>query len=571
MYQMRRGSLPYGDLNALSLAEVENRFKIKDPVEYPFVFNSGGVGSDSIVSISAELADLLQWLLEVNVLYRCTWNDVSKHPFWLPHTPTPPSTLPPQHCFDSLIRDREKLQDLCLEAEINAEFGIDSNVIAKAAASAAPVNGSSIRVNSSDLNEKWAISSTVSQAVGRGSPVVASSSTVPVAAVPTPVKRAVHSDSTPARQKSAIQSAADKSNEDGNSSPAANGSTRAQSYGQVGENGVAAVASNGTIAPIGGTAVMSGKLKARIAATAAAAATSSGSPPPPSSATAAASAGSGARASTAPHNVQKQRVGGVPSMTQQQHLASPASPGGNLLTSGDAKQETTGVGSPPIIAASKGSGAGANPGRSVSANVSGMQEEELPFVIKSRGIGPGEMDRGLPGSDVLMQANTDQMQNLGNTEQIADVLQHLHPEMLCNHSSDVQVKPVVGNKLIEVIEKPSFRTGVLHFDAMSLSEIALLLQPALEQHLTIIYKALYKAFLVTAPNQNSSSIQFLVFTPSVIGAISDRIELLGYLYSISSNAEVSVAFCVVSSGLRSECYQLPGLNSLYWFLSVCCL
>lgn len=48
---------------------------------------------------------------------------------------------------------------------------------------------------------------------------------------------------------------------------------------------------------------------------------------------------------------------------------------------------------------------------------------------------------------------------------------HLAPVALLMHQSDYQVKPLVGNRLIEVIEMPNFKEAALPCPALDMDEI----------------------------------------------------------------------------------------------------
>jgi hypothetical protein len=54
------------------------------------------------------------------------------------------------------------------------------------------------------------------------------------------------------------------------------------------------------------------------------------------------------------------------------------------------------------------------------------------------------------------------------------------------HSSDLQVKPIVGNKAVEVIEDATYKASQLqvHFRVLSANELEKLPQPSLEAHIT---------------------------------------------------------------------------------------
>jgi copper(I)-binding protein len=92
------------------------------------------------------------------------------------------------------------------------------------------------------------------------------------------------------------------------------------------------------------------------------------------------------------------------------------------------------------------------------------------------------------------------------------------------------VKPIVGNKAIESIERIDFTEAALPFDTYKLDEVSKLSQNDLEVHLTQVYKALHKS----AVNGQSNTV-----TVTVTNALTDRLNILGYLANIAASAEVS--------------------------------
>ena len=66
-------------------------------------------------------------------------------------------------------------------------------------------------------------------------------------------------------------------------------------------------------------------------------------------------------------------------------------------------------------------------------------------------------------------------------------------ESLLVHSSDVAVKPIVGNKAIEAIERPSYKPEKLPFKAADLAEVNAYSAAEVEAHLNAIYKALQRS------------------------------------------------------------------------------
>lgn len=102
----------------------------------------------------------------------------------------------------------------------------------------------------------------------------------------------------------------------------------------------------------------------------------------------------------------------------------------------------------------------------------------------------------------------------------------LTAEKLLLHSSDTQVKPIVGNKAIEAVERLPFRSASLPFPYLDTSDIAKLTAAELEAHLTLIYKALQKANAEAA--KTSKDI-----------LLSERSQMLSYLCALAPSAEVA--------------------------------
>jgi hypothetical protein len=92
------------------------------------------------------------------------------------------------------------------------------------------------------------------------------------------------------------------------------------------------------------------------------------------------------------------------------------------------------------------------------------------------------------------------------------------------------VKPIVGNKTIEVVEKFAFKESGLSFPVYSsVDEVSALTQSDLEMHLSQVYKALQKTVAATQ-----------TATPTLVAsnALFERIQILSYLYSLAPSSEV---------------------------------
>ncbi len=78
LYELRRGTAPFGD-SEVDVGELVERIRSVEPVSSPILATAATHGREAdkrnanIPSISAELADLLLWLLEKAPMNRCTW------------------------------------------------------------------------------------------------------------------------------------------------------------------------------------------------------------------------------------------------------------------------------------------------------------------------------------------------------------------------------------------------------------------------------------------------------------------------------------------------------------------
>jgi Cu/Zn superoxide dismutase len=117
---------------------------------------------------------------------------------------------------------------------------------------------------------------------------------------------------------------------------------------------------------------------------------------------------------------------------------------------------------------------------------------------------------------------------------------------LIMHSSDSQVKPIVGNKAIEVIEKVVYKVSSLqnNFQVLSTEEVSQLAQGPLEAHISQVYRAILKCTQATtgAPNNAAAANGTL----GTLAALTERANLFTYLLSIATVAEVSTAIGYVS-------------------------
>lgn len=115
----------------------------------------------------------------------------------------------------------------------------------------------------------------------------------------------------------------------------------------------------------------------------------------------------------------------------------------------------------------------------------------------------------------------------------SDFLWDLSPESILSHSSDSQVKPIVGNRAIEDADDPEFSDKNVSFTTFKLDRLTQMSQDELEAHLTQLYKLLYKS---------ATAAQATVANATVVGALTERVTILTYLSSIVACAEVCILF-----------------------------
>lgn len=133
-----------------------------------------------------------------------------------------------------------------------------------------------------------------------------------------------------------------------------------------------------------------------------------------------------------------------------------------------------------------------------------------------------------------------------------------HPSALLFCAHDAQVRPIVNNREIEVIEKAAYKASGLPCAPISTQYIASLPPTELEAHLTKIYKALHKAVMgciASCTGTSSSGAGSAAGTPSpgVASSVSaasaqqqqvqiyaDKMNsLLGYLCSLAPSVEIA--------------------------------
>mmetsp|Transcript_26281 Transcript_26281/g.44331 ORF Transcript_26281/g.44331 Transcript_26281/m.44331 type:complete len:1505 (+) Transcript_26281:148-4662(+) len=115
---------------------------------------------------------------------------------------------------------------------------------------------------------------------------------------------------------------------------------------------------------------------------------------------------------------------------------------------------------------------------------------------------------------------------------------------ILTHITDSQVKPIVNNRAIETIEKhPLGKSTSLHFQALSLEQLSSMSQSKIESHLSQVYKSLQANLGSSATHRNTSSSSIANSSssnqPATPAVMAERINILSYLCSISSNTDAA--------------------------------
>lgn len=109
---------------------------------------------------------------------------------------------------------------------------------------------------------------------------------------------------------------------------------------------------------------------------------------------------------------------------------------------------------------------------------------------------------------------------------LTGIVPQLTAAALLVHASELAVKPIVGNKLIELIDGYEYSASALPFEV--LQEGA-----APEGHLGIVYKAIGRTATITMAAGATAA------TPQVVAALTERIAILKYLCNVCTSSEVS--------------------------------
>lgn len=101
---------------------------------------------------------------------------------------------------------------------------------------------------------------------------------------------------------------------------------------------------------------------------------------------------------------------------------------------------------------------------------------------------------GTPQTVLNMRTPTGQMNGTDATGN--QFVNQLSPDSLLMHASDTQVKPIVGNKAIEVIERVDFVESALPFEAFKIDQLSQASQTDLEVHLTQVCPFYYTLLII---------------------------------------------------------------------------
>jgi hypothetical protein len=108
-------------------------------------------------------------------------------------------------------------------------------------------------------------------------------------------------------------------------------------------------------------------------------------------------------------------------------------------------------------------------------------------------------------------------------------------ENLLLHASDSVVKPIVGNRAIEVTEANTYKPASLTFTPLAVGDAAKLPPSELDAHLQVVFKALHKGSQHASGSPSSATVSAALMA----GAITERNNMLSYISSIVSSSEVS--------------------------------
>eukprot|EP01035_Chromulina_nebulosa_P017633 gene17633-23210_t len=111
LYYLRQGFLPYGQEADFA----KENFTLILPMQNPVKI--------ATTQFSGPLGDLISWLMEISPGDRCLWETLCSHPFWEKSMLQAPVNLPPNHVFDSYVKNLESCRKQMLIEECKKELG----------------------------------------------------------------------------------------------------------------------------------------------------------------------------------------------------------------------------------------------------------------------------------------------------------------------------------------------------------------------------------------------------------------------------------------------------------------
>jgi len=509
LYELRRGQAPFGDEETIIRGLLDNiemlepvasplpPYKAERPTtndnnsnnmysarQSPSTSNSRrqqGQGSrtpekekkaHTVPSLSAELGDLIAWLLEKQPQNRCNWEEVSVHPFWGRKSNAIPEDLPEEVAFQGMVRGYERANEKSMEMALVRECGM------------------------TETQAHEMVQNRDALPVAPGPAQLGSAAKMPL--------KPHVSDSTPIRP-------AAKS--DGNGSDHSDGNRLADVF-TIQEDAKAEAKETrrhrgSERTPDRGQRPLENKDL------------------PPSQ-----------------YNTPLENRDLPPSQYNTplvNRAAGPAHQNGGNAVSNEANYATNGVHA--LGSASRVTTPHNKDGRHTDGSFFGSSSPVHVHAKheSSHFYGNGAVDQDVtcvnqvtPGIFGDMTPATGAPGTVGTADpNAARWPAEMRAEALLLHAHDTQVKPVVGNKNIETLEKYPVKTANMPFEVLTLQAVQEMDGGALEQHLTAVYKAVQRA------------------TADAAGAISrggaasgstlcaERIQMLSYLVSIGSVSEVA--------------------------------
>ena len=511
LYELRRGQAPFGDEETIIKRLLDN-IETVEPVSFPLApykkerpstgdnnssnnnSNSNQYSSrqspsttnsrrqqqqqregrspgkvvESLPSMSAELGDLLCWLLEKPPQNRCKWAEVSVHPFWGHKSNAIPQGLPEEVAFQGMLRGYEKENERSIEQALVRECG---------------------------MTEMQAHDMVQNREALPTAPVPAK----PGSAAKLPLQPHV-SDSTPIRP--AAKSAGESSSHGGGGS----GGNRLADVFTIQEDAKAEAKevkrhrAGSERTPDRNQRPLENKDL------------------PPSQ-----------------YNTPVVNRAGPPVAAEQQNGGNAVSNGANYSTNGahamdSAHRVTTPHNKDGRGHHAEGSFFGASPTKNDASHFYGNDSAAVNGGVDQDVTGVNQVTPGIFGD---MTPATGAAPGTADAGGAGRWPVEMSAEALLLHAQDTQVKPVVGNKNIETLEKYPVKTANMPFDVLTLQAVQEMDGGALEQHLTAVYKAVQRATADAAGAIGRGG------AASGSTMCAERIQMLSYLVSIGSVSEVA--------------------------------